>query len=231
MRRDNDLSAELTTRLQRNRATGVVVLIALAAWALWPGGTAESMSTVAAQSPEPRAPSDVRWVAPKLLSNAQSIDVKAFDAQLWKVPPKPIEVAVEPPPPPPSPPPPLKLQLVGILANATNSGSSLESEKNQPSELRAALFDPDANKIYTVAVGASVLRYRVKSISSDLVELVDAQLPNLPPYALKMKSNEFKLPVVTRGTRSATKSQQPPSSITPSGAEPVNEELASGGGR
>lgn len=231
MPRDNDLSAELTTRLRQYRAAGVVVLVALAAWVLWPHEAAESGSMVAAQSPEPRAQSDVRWVAPSLARNAQSIDVKAFDAQLWKVPPKPIEIASEPPPPPPSPPPPLKLQLIGILENATNSAATVESDQYPPTELRAALFDPDTNKIYTVAVGGNVLRYRVKSISAELVELVDAQLPNLPPYVLKMRSNEFKLPVVIRGSRSAKKSPQPPSSITPSGTEPANEELASGGGR
>lgn len=229
MLREADLSGELTTRLRRYRATGVVVVVAFTAWAFWPNGAIESQSKIAALTTEPQAPPDVRWVAPKLSSSEQPIDMKAFDAQLWRVPPKPIGVAAESPPPPPAPPPPLRLQLVGILANATNPAANLEIEKAQASEMRAALFDPDSNKVYTVAVGGSVLRYRVKSISPALVELVDAQLPNLPPYALKMRSNDFKLPVMTRGDRSAKK--LPSSAIVSKGTEAVNEQRAGGGGR
>ncbi len=226
MANERDPSSELIARLHRVRIAGGLVLVAVAISTLRPLGAIESKSLVAAKMNDPQPPGDVRWIAPALTRAVTPLDLKAFDAPLWKLPPKPVEVAAVPPPAPPAPPPPLKLQLVGILTepSAENSGATLLPA-------RAALFDPDSNKIYTVPVGGAVLRYRVKSITSEFVELVDAQLPNLPPYSLKMRSSEFEPTPVIRDIHARGKSaKQTPAAAQSSAKDtPPPGELASGG--
>jgi hypothetical protein len=229
MATERDPSLQLIAKLRRVRIAGVGALVALAVWTFWPQGASSSQSVEAAKAKEAPKPDDVRWVAPNLAVKPEPLDIRAFDAQLWKLPPKPVEVAAATPPPPPPPPPPLKLQLVGILTNAPTEASSSEIAAGS----RAALFDPDSSKVYSVAEGGKVLRYRVKSISAEAVELVDAQLPLLPPYVLKMRSSEFKPTPVVRKTPGTGKSQAAPpvSSNLPAAPHSPPEDLASGGSR
>jgi len=229
MATERDPSLQLIAKLRRVRIAGVSALIAMAVWTFWPQGTSSSQSLDAAKAKEAPMPDDVRWIAPNLAVKPEPLDIRAFDAQLWKLPPKPVEVAEAAPPPPPPPPPPMKLQLVGILMNPPTEASSIGVAAGP----RAALFDPDANKVYSVAEGGAVLRYRVKSISAEAVELVDSQMSSLPPYVLKMRSSEFKPTPVVRKTPATGKSQaaSPVSSNVPAAPQSPPEDLASGGSR
>lgn len=195
---ERDRSSALSAKLRRVQLAGGVVVASTAIWSFWPQRTQVSQSLVAAETEQVERPEGAKWIAAGSPRNAIPLNLQAFDAQLWKLPPKPVEVATAPPPPPPAPPPPLKLQLVGILTSQPNADGG-------PAPPRAALFDPESNKIYSVPVGETVLRYRVKSITPETVELIDIQLPALPPYVLKMRSSEFAPTPVIRGSRTAKK--------------------------
>jgi len=100
----------------------------------------------------------------------------------------------------------MKLQLVGIVHdNDQTPGKSLDRI------LKAALFDPDTNKVHTVATGATVQRFRVKSINADAIELVDAQSSGAPVHALRMRSSDLKRMVFqSPAAKSKSAAHQPP---------------------
>lgn len=173
-------------------------------WAFWPIPIGEGQSHIAAHSVYPKPPERVRWIVPgPELTRAASLDPKPFEAQLWKVPPAPVQVAEAPPPPPPIPPPPLKLQLIAIL-RAGDQSVLADSDR----DLHAALFDAETNKLYRVAAGGSIQRYQIKSITADTVVLVDAQLPAAPAHSLKMRSVDPKSAALIRSaSKRSTKSE------------------------
>lgn len=198
----------LHTSLKRRTIAGVAAICIIGIWAFWPIPSHIGRSDFAARSLDPKAPEGVRWIVPgPEFTRAANLDLKPFEAQLWKVPPKPVQVAEVPPPPPPIPPPPLKLQLIAIL-RSSDPAAGTDSDR----DLQAALFDVETHRLYTVAVGAAVQRYRVKSITADIVELVDAQLPGAPTHALKMRSIDPKAAALIR---SASKRSGKPEPVLP----------------
>lgn len=205
----------LHASMKRRTIAGIAAICIIGIWAFWPISSHTGKSDFAARSLNPKAPEGVRWIVPgPEFTRAANLDLKPFEAQLWKVPPKPVQVAEAPPPPPPIPPPPLKLQLIAIL-RSSNPAASTDSDR----DLQAALFDAETNKLYTVAAGAAVQRYRVKSITADTVELVDAQLPAAPVHALKMRSIDPKAGSLIRSASKNTGKPEPalpPTIETPS---------------
>jgi hypothetical protein len=83
-----------------------------------------------------------------------ALDVEAFRAPLWLV-------AAPPPPPPPAPPPPqpLKLQLLAIL--------------NEGGVYKAAIYDPDSDKLFVAATGESAAGRKIERIGTNSIDLRD----------------------------------------------------------
>lgn len=133
----------------RTRRTGIVgaaAVVVAAAWALWP------MRTVRIATPDlPTQRHEVK-VPPEVLA------ASAFDVPLWTITPPPEPT---PPPPAPPPPPPLKLQLLGI-----------SSDPAAPGSFRAALFDPEANRVLVAARGDTVAGRTVAAIDAGAVRFV-----------------------------------------------------------
>lgn len=132
-------------------AMGVLSAAVCAAWAWWP------LPTGTAAVPEPI----VRRVTAQ--AARAPLDLRAFDARLWPVPPAPVAAAVAPPPPPP--PAPLRLQLLAIIRGG---------ETGVP--WRAALYDPEGDTLHIVAPGEMIRARTVKLVTEAAVELTDGRM-------------------------------------------------------
>jgi hypothetical protein len=89
-----------------------------------------------------------------------SVDRAAFAAKIWNPPPAPP--AAQPPAPASRPAPPPRLQLVGIVRDVDDAGEIT---------LRAALYDPDTDRLHVVACGEMVGGVAVASIDSTGISL------------------------------------------------------------
>jgi hypothetical protein len=74
-------------------------------------------------------------------------------------------------------PPPLRLQLIGITRDAPKDGTT--------AVLRAALYDPDSDRLLLVAAGETLtagrgggtpLQLKIASLTADTIELSDGTL-------------------------------------------------------
>lgn len=92
------------------------------------------------------------------MDDAPALDVATFDVALWNPPPGP-EPAV--PPAVVERVEPLRLQLLGIVHSA--------------GVLRAALYDPQDDRIHLVADGATIGAVSVVRVAADEVELADGR--------------------------------------------------------
>ncbi len=106
---------------------------------------------------------------------ADTFDPAAFDVALWHVPPAP-EPVVEPAPARPLPPP--RLTLVAIIREPSSDGESV---------LRAALHDPDQDKLLTLAAGEAARAWSVTRVTADGVELSDGHRTIWLPLRLDEK--------------------------------------------
>ena len=89
----------------------------------------------------------------------QAFDDQSFSARLWNPPP-----GSGPAPPAPKSdrrPPPPRLELIAII--------------NDGGERRAAVYDPDTDRIRIVASGDQISDLTVTSVSADAVELSDGR--------------------------------------------------------
>lgn len=126
-------------------AASIASILACAAWGLRP---------VRARPPDAPAIEAAVRVAPTART---PLDLDAFNAPVWVAPPSPPP---EPEPPrPPPPPPPLKLQLLAI----TREGG----------DVRAVLYDPDADRLSVVRAGDAVAGRRVERVEPGAVALRD----------------------------------------------------------
>jgi hypothetical protein len=123
------------------------------AWAVWPLG--------------PWAPRSVTLdpPAPGIREPHAALDLRAFDAPIWVAPPTAPVQAAAPPEPPPKPAPPVRLQLVGIIREAAGSGTVL----------RAAVYDPDLDKLLILSHGQRLGDRTVSAITEHVVELSDGR--------------------------------------------------------
>jgi len=90
----------------------------------------------------------------------RAFDARVFDVALWTPPPAPVvkDVIAAPPPPPP----PLKYQLLGISGDGGGDGPR-----------RAALYDPETDRVVLIAQGESVSGFVVRTLTHDAIEFVD----------------------------------------------------------
>jgi hypothetical protein len=80
------------------------------------------------------------------------LDIDAFRAPLWIVAAPPPE-----PPAPPPPPPPLRLQLLAIV--------------DERGVYKAAIYDPDADRLFVASTGETIAGRTVETIGHDSVDL------------------------------------------------------------
>ncbi len=125
-----------------------VLLAVLAMWALWPIRPAVFAPLDAAPIPDSTSAGAVP---------TPTLDLAAFDRPVFTIaaPPELPKPAAAPPPPPL--PPPLKLQLLAI--------------EKLGDGFRAVLYDPDADKVVTVASGNTVAGRTVARVAAEGVVL------------------------------------------------------------
>lgn len=147
---------------------GLAVVAPLAIWALKPL-PAHTMSM-----PELRPPAEVQASA-----QGATLDASVFSVRLWNPPPVTASATGATPPPPP-PAAPLKLQLIGIVADPA-------AEEGKPPLLRAALYDPDTDRLYVVAAGEMIGQHRVQEITDQAVTVAAAGERGRAPTRLVLK--------------------------------------------
>lgn len=125
------------------KASCTVLIGTLVVWVWWPLGSASVTP--------PEITAAARPVPTPLVA---ALDVDAFRAPVWVAPP-PVSAAAPPPPPPP----PLKLQLLAIMREGT--------------AYKAALYDPDSDRLLVVGSGDRVSGQTVDGVAADRVSLRD----------------------------------------------------------
>lgn len=123
-----------------------VAVLAAGVFSAWPLGTLTTTT-------EPEEPTHPQRQQPPVTALEQD----GFRAPIW--------VADPPPPsakPPPAPTPPLRLQLLAI----TSDGSGL----------KAALYDPDTDKVLVVVSGDPIGHRSVERIAADAVVLREGEI-------------------------------------------------------
>ncbi|MBX3378328.1 MAG: hypothetical protein KF678_15135 [Phycisphaeraceae bacterium] len=130
---------------------GIILSAAAAAgaavFALWPVKPRTIPAPVIERAPEP---------AKRTLA---ALDLAAFRAPIWVAePPPPAPPAPVPAPPPP---PPLKIQLLAIIREAETGG------------YKAAVYDPDTDKVLIVAAGERLGPRTVEQIDQTSLTLSD----------------------------------------------------------
>jgi hypothetical protein len=152
--RSTSPSGQLARTLRVRKISLIVIatslVLACGLWGLWPLGPVEvDPPEFAAIS----AAATTQLVRP-------SFDLAAFNAPLWVAPaPPPKKVAEAPPPPPPPPPPPLRWQLLAII--------------REDGTYRALLYDPDADKLFTLTEGEQSGSRRIVRITPTSVDIRD----------------------------------------------------------
>lgn len=168
-------------RFVRRRAlatwlTGGAALVPVAYWALRP--------LPKASAPVPALPTLSAESSP---AEEQRIDPSVFAVTLWSPrPPAPTTPPAVRADPSPAPAPPLKLQLIGIVAEPAISES-------EPPQFRAALYDPETDRLYLVAPGEHVGIHRIGEITAHSVTVIAAGRQT--PSRLQLKqSRQGELP-------------------------------------
>ncbi|MCC7389842.1 MAG: hypothetical protein IT431_13865 [Phycisphaerales bacterium] len=131
-------------------ATAVVVLAASALWSWWP------LPALPTADPALRPPADDAGT----IDGPAPLDRAAFAASIWNPPPAPERTAEQAPTA--STPPPLRLQLIGIARDAGPGGDQV---------LRAALYDPDTDRLHILAEGERVGAVTVIAVEPGVVRL------------------------------------------------------------
>lgn len=134
---------------RRRQALCLVVFFVCAVWACWPMGGANTLASTnikpfianASAAPTPKRP----------------LDLAAFRAPLWVIPPPPPAA-----PAPPPPPPPLKLQLIAIIS----------ADSTHPTQA-ALLYDPEQDKLFTVHEGETLQNRTIEKITQAGVHIRD----------------------------------------------------------
>lgn len=146
-------SDPITAWRTRQRTAGAIAILALAVatlWSWWP------LPSPPAADPALRAPEDASEPA----DGPAPLDRDAFAAAIWNPPPAPPRAA-ESAPTAGTPPPP-RLQLIGIARDTGPGGDQV---------LRAAIYDPDTDKLHIVAEGERIGAITVLAVEPGVVRL------------------------------------------------------------
>jgi hypothetical protein len=138
---------------RRERAAAALAapaLLAAALWASWP----------LPRSPHPHSTPETSDHPTDAVEPRAPFDRQAFAATIWNPlpqPERPAELAPSPPPPPPP-----RLQLIGIARDAGPDGLPI---------LRAALYDPDSDRLHILAAGERIGAVTILAVEPGLVRL------------------------------------------------------------
>ncbi|MBK7406243.1 MAG: hypothetical protein IPJ41_16965 [Phycisphaerales bacterium] len=132
---------------------GGIAVAASLTWALWPLPAAPTFDTSLA----PPAPVEHEE------QGAMGFDRSAFAARIWN--PRPAPEAAPPVAAAPKPAPPPRLQLIGIVHDTAENGSPL---------IRAALYDPDTDRLHIVASGERIGAVTITLVDAKGVEIESA---------------------------------------------------------
>ena len=146
-----DPIARLHRSITRLQWTAGVLAVATGVWAFWP----QAVAPIAVAKVDDHAPASHKPVTPAVRSDFLAL-------KLWTPPAPPAEAAK---PAAPTPRPPLKLQLVGITRESGQGEGTV----------RAALYDPETDKLLIVASGEKVGVFTVTSLTNDEIGLADNQ--------------------------------------------------------
>lgn len=142
------------TRWNRRRRAALVLAspaIAISAvWGYWPIPRPAAIDPTLTRPQQESKPDEAH--AP--------LDREAFAAAIWNPEPAPPRAAE--PTPTPRPPRPIQLQLIGIARDPGPDGNEV---------LRAALYDPDTDKLHIVAAGERVGDVTIVAVEPELVRL------------------------------------------------------------
>ena len=147
-------------RTSRTFIATAVIAVACATWSLWPVGAVRPARSLPGR--QPGATSGVNSARSVVRSSWPS----AFATPLWVDPPKPVIAKVETPAPPPS----LRLQLLAIVSPISSTPSHAGSAPEQRA-LRAILYDQDADRLITVAVGDAIGARSISAIDAEGVTI------------------------------------------------------------
>lgn len=136
-------------RVLRAWAAGSAVCVPLAVWACW----SAAVTRVDAQSTA--RPTNGRSSAGAPGAQRPALELAAFDAPIWTFDP--------PPPAPVAPPAPLRLQLVGIVGDASGGA------------LRAVLYNQETDELVVVEAGEKVGVRTVVKVEAAGVTLSDGR--------------------------------------------------------
>lgn len=139
-------------------AVCVGCVLSMGAWAFWPLADPASRTSSSSLTEQTAGSADGRANLVTTAPTPEPLQLAVFQTPLWVAPIPPPA-----PPAPPPPPPPLKLQLIAIT-----SGPS-----EHPDARGALIFDPEQNKLFTVAAGDAISGRTILRITDVIVELSD----------------------------------------------------------
>lgn len=175
-------NAARTTVGWRARGLALVPVLACAAWALWPLGSANTLSAV----PKGAAQPGLQRSADQVTDHGHAISLASFQTPLWVVPPPPPPPPPTPEPvkpaPPPPPPPAFKWQLISITREPSDAARSVA--------YAAVFYDPQADRLVNARAGDEVgTGRRVERVLADRVE-VRQQFGTSPSSLLTLRLRE-----------------------------------------
>ena len=165
-------SDPITAWRRRQRTASAIAIIALAGttlWSWWP--------LPAPHTPDPTLQPPTNDA--ETIDGPAPLDREAFAALIWNPPPEP-ERAVESAPTANTPPPP-RLQLIGIARDAGPDGDQV---------LRAAIYDPDTDRLHIVAQGERIGAVTVLAVEPGVVRLDSGGRPS----ELRLRKDEEQAP-------------------------------------
>ncbi|MDQ7012450.1 MAG: hypothetical protein Q9O74_00975 [Planctomycetota bacterium] len=144
---------------QRQRTVftvGGVAVLAVLSWSAWPLPAPPLIDTPLADPTPP-----TKDVSHDGTEHIEPFDIGAFTAAIWNPAPEAPTVATGPRARPALPPPP-KLQLIGIARDTDEHGNPV---------LRAALYDPDTDRLHLVASGEHIGPVTIAAVDTEGVSL------------------------------------------------------------
>lgn len=143
----------ITAWRRRQRTAGAIAILALAGSALW-----SWWPLPAPHTPDPALQPPTNDA--ETIDGPTPLDRDAFAALIWNPPPAPPRAAESAPTA--STAQPLRLQLIGIARDTGPGGDQV---------LRAAIYDPDTDKLHIVAEGERIGAVTVLAVEPGVVRL------------------------------------------------------------
>lgn len=159
----------LRTQARATAAVSVIALTACAWWALSPLEY-EPISSITLREPAPETADDA----------LQPLNLAAFNAVIWRSPPTSVANQLKNKP---TPPPALRLNVQLVAITSDTSAADIGVTR------RAAVYDPDKNRLLLLAEGDTVGRFTLTAIDAGSVTFTSGA----HVATLKLRSDEPQL--------------------------------------